>query len=81
MKRLFEFECNAGHRFEALTKYSEKQVACKHCENVALRVISTPRINLEGWSMSFPTAADKWARNHYEAHRVARKRAVENGDA
>jgi hypothetical protein len=41
---------------------------------MSLRVISAPRIALEGITGDFPTAADAWARKHEEATRIANKR-------
>jgi len=41
---------------------------------MATRIISMPRIALEGVSGDFPTAADAWARKHEEATRIANKR-------
>lgn len=73
-KRMFEFECPEGHRSESLESYETKKISCPFCEHYALRVISAPRISLDGTSMHFPTAADAWANKHEEAARVARKR-------
>lgn len=74
MKRLFEYECPEGHRTESLEEYETKKIPCSLCAHYAFRVISAPRISLDGVSMHFPTAADKWANAHEEAARVARKR-------
>jgi hypothetical protein len=41
---------------------------------LAHRVISAPRIKLEGISGAFPTASDAWANKHIEATKQARKR-------
>ena len=72
MKRIFEFKCSQGHVHEAYTDKWENE--CPACTEVAYRIISAPRIKLDGISGHFPTASDKWARNHEEATRVARKR-------
>lgn len=74
MKRMFEFECPEGHRTESYTEYETKTIGCPLCDYMADRVISMPRIRLDGTSMDFPTAADKWARVHEEAAAIARKR-------
>lgn len=73
-KRIFEFECPEGHRSEFLESYETKKIGCPSCSHFAYRVISAPRIALDGVSMHFPTAADAWANKHEEAARVARKR-------
>lgn len=74
MKRMFEYECVDGHRTEAFTDYEEKLRYCPVCHKQANRVISSPRIGLEGISGAFPTASDAWARKHIEATNLARKR-------
>lgn len=79
MKRMFEFECDNGHRNEAYVDDSVKHIECPDCEELAFRAISAPRIKLEGISGSFPSAYDKWANQHEEATRVARKKAKDHG--
>ncbi len=42
---LYEYECNRGHRFEAVQKVDEKPVArCSVCSSAARRVISRPTL-------------------------------------
>lgn len=69
-----EFVCSNGHKTERLTDPNTQEVLCDVCDDPAQRIISTPRFQLEGVSGDFPTAADKWAKRHEEANRVARKR-------
>jgi predicted nucleic acid-binding Zn ribbon protein len=66
MKRIYEFVCENGHRMEKLTGYETAQVPCEDCGGVALKTISAPAIKLEGWSGSFPGAANKFDRIHRE---------------
>jgi hypothetical protein len=70
----FEYECVSHGTFEKLGREAEQHTPCPVCSKPSLRRISAPRISLEGWSLSFPTAADKWARNHIEAAKIARER-------
>ena len=74
MRRIFEFQCAKGHITEKLVNDEVKVVHCPHCGNDASRIISSPRIKLEGLSGSFPTAYDSWARKHEEASKVAYKK-------
>lgn len=66
MKRMYEFVCENGHHTEKLTGYETAQVPCGDCGGVALKTISAPAIKLEGWSGSFPGAANKFDRIHRE---------------
>lgn len=60
MKRLYEFKCfSCDNHFEELTEYV-KTISCPKCNSNADKIISAPRISLEGWSGSFPGAADAW---------------------
>jgi hypothetical protein len=71
---MYDFACGHGHSFEKLVRQDETTVPCIVCNNPSSRKLATPTINLEGWSLSFPTAADRWARNHEEAAKIASKR-------
>ena len=73
-KRMFEFRCAAGHTTESYVDEKVNTIKCPVCQLIALRVISAPRIALEGITGDFPTAADAWARKHEEATRIANKR-------
>lgn len=72
--RYFDFQCAKQHITEHLVDSEVTVVECPHCRNDASRLISTPRIKLEGITGAFPTAADQWARKHEEATRVAYKK-------
>ena len=72
--RYFDFQCAKEHITEHLVVSEVTVVECPHCRNDATRLISTPRIKLEGITGAFPTAADQWARKHEEATRVAYKK-------
>mgnify|MGYP003345816005 CR=1 FL=1 len=74
MKRIFEFRCVKDHITEKLVDDEVRSVECPHCHNEASRIISSPRISLEGITGAFPSAADKWARKHEQAARVYQKR-------
>ena len=66
-RRIFEFQCNNDHVFEQYIDDSLKTTTCPACDTEAKRIISKPRIDLEGCSGDFPTAADAWVRRR-ESH-------------
>ena len=77
MKILFEFECNDGHRSEALVEKDTFEIYCRTCGEPAHKVVSRPNFKLEGWSGAFPTRADKWTKEHEKAGEKGRKRRQE----
>lgn len=74
MKRIFEFRCAKEHITEKLVDDEIRTIECPHCHNDASRIISSPKINLEGITGAFPSAHDKWARKHEEAARAYQKK-------
>jgi hypothetical protein len=72
MKRMYDFVCENGHRIERYCNYELQSVPCE-CGGIANRIISAPSINLEGWSGSFPGAANKFDRKHLEKLAAERK--------
>jgi len=72
-RRIFEFVCENGHRTEAFVDTECHATPCKECGAEAKRVMSAPSMKLEGWSGSFPTAADSWVRKRAEKLAVERK--------
>ena len=64
MKVLFSFQCrNCKENFDKLTEYTQVST-CPLCGSDADKLISAPRIDLEGYSGSFPGAAISWANKH-----------------
>lgn len=64
MKTLFEFKCTSCNNIhEELTEYKKESV-CPLCNAKADKIISLSRVSLEGYSGSFPSAADAWAKKH-----------------
>ena len=66
---LYDFQCKCGSKFEALVSMSDTTYKCKRCGELANRLISTPRIKLEGWSGHFPTAKQKFIKMHEKESR------------
>ena len=77
MKRIFEFVCVKGHVTEKLVDDEGRSIECPNCRNEASRIISSPRIRLEGITGAFPSASEAWARKHEQAARVAYKKNAE----
>ena len=61
---LYDFKCQCGVLFEALSPSSNKTHVCEHCGEMAVRLVSTPTIKLEGITGHFPTAYDRLTRTH-----------------
>lgn len=72
MKKLFEFQCrDCKEIFDEYTEY--KQIStCPLCGSDADKLISAPRVALEGISGSFPGAALAWEKKQIQ--RVKQKR-------
>jgi putative FmdB family regulatory protein len=48
MRKLFEFHCSScDYSFEELTEYT-KTIPCPKCNSNADKIVSAPRVNLEG---------------------------------
>jgi hypothetical protein len=63
MKKIFDFRCPDGHTTEHFVSDDVRQVRC-NCGAESERIISPIRFHLEGASGHFPTATDKWIREH-----------------
>ena len=74
-RRIFEFVCvgEEHHLFEKLTDTETKTLVCPHCGELSNRIVSTPRISLEGYTGSFPGAAISWERKRAEKLSQERK--------
>jgi hypothetical protein len=75
MKRMYEFMCADGHVSEHLIDDSLRTALCKECGDNAIRILSTPRIALEGITGAFPGAADKWVKVRAERLKQEQKKA------
>lgn len=74
MKRMFEFMCEEGHISESLTEPEDRQISCRCCGKLAERIISSPSINLEPFSGSFPGAYDAWNKKRAEKLKQEKKK-------
>lgn len=76
MKRIFEFRCVKGHASEKYVDDSVTVVQCPHCGNDASRIISAPRISLEGITGDFPGAAMAWEKRRESHMKWEQKREI-----
>ena len=64
MKKIFQFKCSqCSEEFDEYTVY-KKETTCPECGGLANKLISAPRVKLEGWSGQFPGAAMQWEKRH-----------------
>ena len=77
--RLFDFQCDSGHRHEAMVQADEHNVMCPTCNKVAIRLLAAPRCQLEGCSGDFPSAAIKWEKTREQKMRQERKHKEKHG--
>ena len=72
-KRFYEFLCKQSHITETLVDSSVRTTKCSTCAEDAIRIVSSPAVKLEGWSGSFPSAAEKFDRIHREKLKAEQK--------
>jgi len=63
MNVFFDFKCKNGHVFEDFVDRSVTTSRCK-CGADAVKILTVPNFHLEGASGDYPTAAQKWERDH-----------------
>jgi putative FmdB family regulatory protein len=64
LKRIFEFKCQKCKEiFDEYTEYKQ-HTECPLCGGQADKIISAPRIDLEGITGAFPGAAWAWEKKH-----------------
>lgn len=74
MKILYEFKCNdCNSVFEELTEF-KRESTCE-CGGKADKILSAPRISLEGVTGDFPGAAMSWDKKHAEKLKQEQKKA------
>lgn len=77
MKRFFEFRCTNNHLFEKYIDENIRTDNCPTCNEEAQRIVSMPRVSLEGITGAFPGAADAWVRKRAEKLKQERKLAAQ----
>lgn len=71
MLKCYDFRCPSNHITEAFVKAGVQTVRCK-CGLEAHRIISGSRFHLPGHDKGYPTAHDKWVREHEKAGKIAK---------
>ena len=61
MNRFFDFRCEQGHVNEHFVDSDVRVWTCPDCSATSHRMISTPRVSLDGISGDFPGESFKWA--------------------
>ena len=79
MRILNDFQCSEGHITEHLVEYTQNTVVCPVCGKEAQRQLAAPRSKLEGITGSFPGAADRCAKVHEQAAKVAQSKSYYEG--
>ena len=77
--RVFDFECEAGHRNEMFVEKDVHSMQCPSCGRMAQRLIAAPRCQLEGLTGSFPGAAMKWEANRLSHMKKEQKHKEKHG--
>jgi hypothetical protein len=79
MKIMNDFECVKGHKEEYFVDRNVMSVTCRHCGNDATKLLSAPRIALDGCSGDFPTASDAWIRRRKSHMQYEAKMGIGQG--
>lgn len=59
----YDFKCSNGHIYEDFVARGTTTSRCK-CGANAKKVLTVPNFHLDGSDPSWPTASDKWTREH-----------------
>ena len=78
-KRIFEFRCAKAHISEKYVDESVTVIQCPHCTNDATRLISAPRISLEGITGDCPSASRAWEKRRESHMKYERKVGISEG--
>lgn len=69
--RIYDFRCPKDHVTEQLVEADTPHIRCK-CGEEASRVISGVNFSLDGSDPAWPTAHDRWVREHESAGKIKR---------
>jgi predicted nucleic acid-binding Zn ribbon protein len=79
MRILFNFRCPEHGIFEALVEREKKSTVCNKCGVESQKLISAPRIFLDGTDPAFPGAYDAWERKRSVKQKIEEKALREHG--
>lgn len=72
MRVLNDFRCQScGNLDESLENRETTSISCKVCGGPAQRVLTAPVFHLDGSDPGYPTAYDKWAKDHEKAAKIS----------
>jgi len=72
---MYDFKCDkCSLVFEEIVPSTVKDVLCD-CGGKAIRLISAPRVSLDGTDSTFPGAYSKWAKVREQRAKLAKKRS------
>lgn len=66
---IYDFRCTSGHITEHYVKADVQHVRCE-CGAEATRIISGGKFKLPGHDTAYPTAHEKWVREHEKAGKI-----------
>ena len=73
MAILFDFQCPNGHTEERMADSTTNELTCRHCSEVATKIISPVKIGLDPISGSSWKATRKWTRQREQKIQQERK--------
>jgi hypothetical protein len=73
MKKIFEFKCPVHGIFDAMAWDNTEKKPCPACQRECGTKISAPNFHLPGYDPAFPTAWDRWAKDHEQRAKKAKQ--------
>jgi hypothetical protein len=70
---MYEHMCSAGHITEHYVSYEMTEMPCKNCGSNAVRIISAPRVELDGTDPIYVSAHERWAKRHEDKAKLEQK--------
>ena len=77
---LYEFKCEDHGNFDKFAKLGVKEAACPECGATCGKVITPPRFILDGTDPAYPTAWDRWAKDHERSAARDNAKVREHGE-
>ena len=80
--KVYDYKCGVClHTEEHFVVNSDiRTVTCRQCGAEARRMIPRPRFMLDGTDPAYPTAWDRWAKDHEKRGKEANAKAEEHGE-
>lgn len=82
MRRMFDYKCPLGHKFEAFVEVEDKtKLPCNTCGKASSRILSYGGPVLDPISGDFPSATRRWALNRQIKIKQERREARSQGSS